>query len=163
MKLLTPRRKRRLSTVLTWILSFALLLSVISVGYLAINPPETTKPFTEFYVLGPDAKASDYPTNISVNERGTVVVGISNHEHQNQTYTVAVRIENSTVNRTVTVAEGETRERRFSFTPETVGRQKVELLLYKGTTIDRTDEPYRHLRLWINVSRPAAAEKITIR
>lgn len=152
--LLSSHRKRQASTLLTWILSIALILSVLSVGYLAANPPETTDPFTEFYILGPDGKASGYPTNFSVNESASVIVGISNHEHQNQTYTVVVESDGVAINETVTVVEGETLERRFSFTPETVGREKVSFLLYKGKTANRTVKPYRRLRLWINVSQP---------
>lgn len=157
----SPRRKRQVSTLLTWILSIALILSVVSVGYLATNPPETTDPFTEFYILGPDGEASGYPTNLSVNESGSVIVGISNREHQNQTYTVVVESEEVAINRTVTVGEGETLERRLSFTPETVGRQKVLFLLYKGANADRTSEPYRRLRLWINISPPQSNVRTT--
>lgn len=152
--LLSPHRKRQISTLLTWVLSIALILSVVTVGYLATNPPETSDPFTEFYILGPDGKASGYPANLSVNESGSVIVGISNHEHQNQTYTVVVESGEVAINETVTVVEGETLERRFFFTPETVGREKVSFLLYKGKTADRTVEPYRRLRLWTNVSQP---------
>lgn len=159
--LISPRRKRQLSTVLTWILAAALLLSIISVGYLAVNPPETTDPFTEFYILGPDGKASNYPTNLSVNESGTVIVGISNHEHHNQTYTVVIQLQNTTIERTASVAESETWERRLSFVPETVGQQKIEILLYKGTDIRGAAKPYRRLRLWTNVSRPVTVANET--
>jgi len=153
-EILSAQRKSQLSTLLTWVLGIALLVSIGSVGYLAVNPPETTEPFTEFYILGPDGNASGYPTNLTVNESGEVIVGITNHEHRTQSYTVLVALANSTVEQTTRVADGETWERQVAFSPRTVGQQQVEILLYKGDAVNPTASPYRQLRLWVNVTQP---------
>lgn len=50
--------------------------------YAVITPKEGEK-FTEFYVLDPNGKASDYPTNLKVGEEGEVIIGVVNHEYAN--------------------------------------------------------------------------------
>jgi uncharacterized membrane protein len=133
----------------TWVLVVALVASTAGVVYVAANPPPASEPYTEFYVLGPDGNASEYPTNLTVGETGTVIVGVSNHEHQDETYTVVMELENETVSeQQVQVNDGETRENELSFTAEEAGRQKLRLLLYKNGA----ESPYRTLRLWLNVS-----------
>lgn len=141
----------RLSRALTWVLAIALLCSVGGVVYVAANPPETTDPYTEFYILGPSGNASGYPTNLTVGERGELIVGVSNHEHETTTYTVALVLANQTVEtRTITVADEETWQETMAFTAQEPGRQRLRILLYHGE--ETTGEPYRWLRLWVNVS-----------
>lgn len=141
--------RSRLQRAVTWVLVVALVASSIGVVYFAVNPPAATEPYTEFYVLGPGGNASDYPRNLSVGETGTVIVGVTNHEHHEETYRVVMRLENETVHeRRVTIADGETWEKRLSFTPQESGRQKLRLLLYR----DDAGDPYRSLRLWLNVT-----------
>lgn len=143
----------RLERVLTWTLAVALLLSLGGVVYVAATPQVTTDPYTEFYVLGEGGNASGYPTNLSVGETGTVIVGITNHEHRELTYTVLLRLGNRTVSdRAITVGNERTAEQEFSFTPETTGRMRLQILLYRGTDPDVSADPYRRLRLWITVS-----------
>jgi uncharacterized membrane protein len=62
--------RAKLERALTWALGIALLGSMLAVGYVAVNPPETTDPYTEFYVLGPEGNASGYPSNLTVGESG---------------------------------------------------------------------------------------------
>lgn len=142
-----------LHRALTWVLAIALLASVAGVIYIAVTPQETTEPYTEFYILGPGGNASGYPTNLSVGERGTVIVGISNHEHEAVEYTLVLRLANETIaERTVRVADEATWERRISFTPTEVGRHRLRFLLYRGPHPDVSGEAYRSLRLWIDVT-----------
>jgi uncharacterized membrane protein len=102
-------------------------------------------------VLGPEGNASDYPTNLTVGETGTVIVGISNHGPHDETYTVVTALDGERVDqRQVHVEDGETREDELSFTVEDAGRQKLRLLLYRGEST--SGEAYRSLRLWLNVS-----------
>lgn len=136
---------------LTWVLALALLASVAGVIYLAVTPQETTEPYTEFYILGPGGNASGYPTNLTVGETGTVIVGITNHEHDRTSYTLVLELANETIDRrTVTVSDEATWEQRISFAPTEPGRQRLRFLLYRGSAPG--GEPYRHLRLWIEVS-----------
>lgn len=147
--------RESLHRALTWALALALLAAIAGTVYLAVTPQETTDPYTEFYILGPGGNASGYPTNLTVGETGTVIVGITNHEHEVTTYTLVLALANETVERrTVEVADEATWEERVSFVPTEPGRQRLRFLLYKGTDPDLVDEPYRHLRLWLEVREP---------
>lgn len=140
--------------VIWGVLALVVVISLVGVAYIALTPQATTDPYTEFYVLGPDGEASGYPTNLTVEETGTVIVGITNHEQESVTYTVLLRLDNETsASRVVTVDQGRTWENRFSFTPESEGEKKLRIVLYKGQSPDTTRKPYRELWLLVNVTR----------
>jgi len=136
---------------LSVILVFAILGALGTVGYVIVKP-KVGERFTEFYILGMEGKAVDYPKELVVGEEVRVIVGIINHEHETVSYQVAVRIdevENSEIG-PVVLEHNEKWEGEISFVPE-VGseNQKVEFLLYK----DGETEPYLEpLRLWLNVT-----------
>lgn len=143
------REKR--DRVVTGVLALVVVISLGGVAYISQMPQATTGTYTEVYVLGPDGEASGYPTNLTVNETGTVIVGITNHEQGSVTYTVLLGLDNETsASRVVTVDHGRTWENRFSFKPESAGEKKLWIELYKGESPDRTREPYR--KLWLAVS-----------
>lgn len=147
------RRRDRLTRLLTWTLAVALIASVAVAGYLLANPQPTTEPYTEFFVLGENRTASGYPTNVTTGTQESVIVGLTNHEHANVTYTVVVRVENRTESsRTIEVADRETWDRSMTFSAGTPGRKRLEILLYKDPVPDVSTTPYRYLRFWINVS-----------
>lgn len=132
-------------------LLIALVGSVAGVAYIAMNPPETTDPYTELYILGSDGNASDYPTNLTVGETGTLIVGLTNHEHETTTYAIEARLNNRTVaERTPTVEDEETWESDVSFNAETTGRHQLRVHLYKDGTIE--GDPDDFLRLWVTIS-----------
>jgi len=53
--------------------------------------------FTEFYILGSNGTASDYPRNLSVGEDVTVILGIVNHEFRTINYTIDIWLINQTI------------------------------------------------------------------
>lgn len=85
----------KLDKALTVVLIVSILASVAALGYV-VTHPRPSEHFTEFYILGPDGKADDYPTNLSVGENGTVIIGIVNHEGRNVTYYVQMWLVNLT-------------------------------------------------------------------
>ncbi len=121
---------------------------------------ESLDPFTEFYILGPEGKADNYPTEYIIGQNGTVVVGIVNHEYRPVNYTLEIKIENASLPenlKQVTLAHNETWEKPVTITPPFEGtNMNLEFLLFKET--DR-DIPYRDLRLWINVSENISEAK----
>jgi len=146
-------RVQRVRRVLTWVLALVLVLAVAASVWIALNPADPADPFTEFYVLGPNGTAAGYPTDLSVGERATVIVGITNQESERVTYTVVARLGNRVLTtRTTTLADGRTWERPVSFAPRSPGRQGLRLLLYRGTDPAPAAEPYRNLRVWVNAS-----------
>ena len=139
----------RLERALTVVLGLALVLSIVAVGAIAVNPPTTTEPFTEFYLVGPDGNASGYPTELAPGEPGTVIVGISNHEHRAVQYRLEVTWNGSvTAAETVQLADGQTEEQPMTLTaPTEPGRYRLQFHLYNETGT----EPYRTTRLLVTV------------
>jgi len=143
-----------LERVLTWALALALVAALVGVVAIAVNPPQTTEPYTEFYVLGPDGSASDYPENLSVDESGTVTVGVANFERQRTSYVVVARLgDRQVLDRSLTLAIEERREFPVTFTPREAGQVSLRLALYRGdSTPTPSTEPYRQLRVVVNVT-----------
>ena len=142
------------SRVLTVVATLLLLSSVGAAVFAADAPSATSEPYTEFYVLGPNGDASNYPKNLTVGEQGRFVVGISNHEHRDVTYTLVLRLgDQLTQRRPVTVAQGETWEREIAVSPRVPGRARLRLLLYRGSDASLDATPYRRIGFWVNVSR----------
>src|SRR5574340_731799 len=152
-------------------LTVALAASIVVAGgtlaYVVLTPrPGET--FTEFYILGPGGNASGYPTNLSVNQTGHVIIGVANHEAATVNYTVRVDlvgvriVVNATsgfnttveVNRTtwtwtnLTVADGANWTQPYAFSVSKVGLWKVQFLLYKNEVFTVA---YRELHLYVRV------------
>lgn len=144
----TPERERQLMLVL----SVALVASVLGVVYLSFTPDQGTDPYTEFYLLGSEGNASDYPKDLSVGEPGAFTVGIGNHEHRSMRYTLVFQLENDTIDtKTASVERGETREEEYVFVPRSAGYKRLQIHLYRGEVERSSGEPYLSLHLWISV------------
>jgi uncharacterized membrane protein len=139
---------------LTIILILSILLSVATLIYVVVTPKEGEH-FTEFYMLGPQGKAENYPTNYTLGGSGTVIVGVVNHEYRPVTYTMQMKLENKSLNlpeklQRINLANNETLEEPLEITPPFEGRNmKLEFLLFNETD---KNVPYRDLHLWINVN-----------
>ncbi len=68
----------------------SILLSVATFIYVVITPKEGEH-FTEFYILGPEGKASNYTTKYILGEKGTITVGIVNHEYKPVNYKIGIK------------------------------------------------------------------------
>lgn len=84
-----PSNSSRSDHLLRLILILALLTAVGATLFLIITPPVTDN-FTEFYILGPDQKANNYPESLVTGQKYPVFLGVRNHEHRNVTYTIEV-------------------------------------------------------------------------
>lgn len=144
----------KLDKALTVFLIFSILLSVVTLAYVVLSPKEGEH-FTEFYLLGPEGKADNYPTKYILGENGTVIVGVVNHEYSPVNYTMEIKLENKSMFlpenlKHITLAHNETWEETVILTPEFEGKNmKLQFLLF-----NETDEsvPYRDLHLWIDVN-----------
>ena len=133
--------------ILTLILLISVILSVCTLIY-AITAPKTGERFTEFYILGPEGKAYNYPTNLSLRENGTVIIGIVNHEYEPTNYKLKIQLGNRTLlEKEITLNHNETLRENFTFTPLEEGNKKMEFLLYRKNN----STVYRSLHLWIHV------------
>ncbi len=142
--------KKGLDKILTIILILSMLASIIMLIYVIVTPKQGEK-FTEFYILGDNGKAQDYPSLLEAGKTSSVIVGITNQEYLLTNYTLNISLENDTLNTMeVQLMHNATWEERVLFTPEKTGDNlKLEFLLYKEGNITA---PYRDLHLWVNVS-----------
>ena len=142
--------KSKVDRILSVILIFSIILAVGTLAYVIVTPKVGEK-FTEFYILGQDGKADNYPTMLEVGKNSSVIVGITNHEYMLTNYTLDIILENSTLNKTqVRLMYNSTWEEKVLFTPEKTGDNlKLQFLLYKE---DNITAPYRDLHLWVNVT-----------
>ncbi len=144
----------KLDKALTVFLIFSILLSVVTLAYVVLSPKEGEH-FTEFYLLGPEGKADNYPTKYILGENGTVIVGVINHEYSPVNYTMEIKLENKSMFlpenlKHITLTHNETWEEPVILTPEFEGKNmKLQFLLFNET--DKS-VPYRDLHLWIDVN-----------
>ena len=120
------------------------------------------EPYTEFYILGPEGNAENYPTEYVLWENGTVIVGIVNHEQKPVNYTMEVKLENTSLpllpdQQNIILGDNETWEKAVTITPPFEGTDMMlGFSLYKENEKNVLEEgitvPYGDLNLWINVS-----------
>ena len=136
--------------VISLILLILLAASIVAVVFITVNPKSGEK-FTEFYILGENGKAGNYPTNLTIGETGNVTMGIVNREQNVTSYDLIVQQNgNNLYNNTFTLSKNETKEIPFSFNAETSGQnQKMDFKLYK---LPNYTNVYRSLTLYINVA-----------
>jgi len=143
----------KIDRLLNIILIVSIAASLIALVYVIAVPKQGEK-FTEFYILGPDGKAHNYPTNLTVGENATVIIGIANHEYREVDYAVEIwLVDSSFVNNTTIVnhmyffdsfsvrlahtpvnLEGNWTpqwELRYNFSLEMPGQYKMWFLLFK--------------------------------
>ena len=140
-----------LKKALAVVLLLVMVATIGAIVYLAVTP-HIGERFTEFYVLGMDGKAEDYPREVKVGQEAQVILGMVNHEYENTSYDIEITtdgLRNKEIG-PIVLANKEKWEKQVSFTPTSVGEnQKVEFLLYKNGQV----EPYLSLRLWIDVKQ----------
>jgi uncharacterized membrane protein len=163
------------SKSLTIVLIILILGSAGALGYLA-STNKIAEEYTEFYVLGYNGKAQDYPSEFKMNNGevnqvrygteiydsskwGKVTIGITNHEQQEASYSLAVTIdgqqvdmdfshENINSSEPIKLRPGETWEQEVELIPLHTGdKQVVEILLYKNGAA----APENSLHFWIDV------------
>ena len=133
------------------VLVIAVLGAIGGLCYFALTPQPEER-FTEYYILGLDGRASNYPSELRVGEEGRVVVCIVNHEHQVVNYRVEIRI-NGVKDKElgpILLHHEDKWQQEVGFTlAESGNNQKVEFLLYKNEEAEPHSEP---LYILINVT-----------
>jgi uncharacterized membrane protein len=134
----------RTQVVLSVILIIALVIAISATAYIIIKPkPGVT--FTEFYILGPDGKSSNYPINLTAGQQGKVIIGVVNHEYAAISYQLVVKMNNNIIqSQTISLQNNAKKEIPFTFTASPPGQGKMEFLLYK---LPDNQKVYRSLHL----------------
>lgn len=141
------KTENKTDRILTIILILSIIVSLFTLVYVMVTPKQGEK-FTEFYILGPSGKASDYPKEVSPGAPVKLIVGVANHEYSDINYTLRVQIKNDTFfERKIQLPHNQTWETPVSFTINKTGSDlKLEFLLFR----EDTDKPYRETHLWVN-------------
>lgn len=152
-----PRRDRRVFMIGTT----ALLLAIVS-GTWILLVPSPADLMTGFYILGQNGLAEAYPHQAKVSEELSVRMGIVNRELEEHQYRVEVWVEDTwqagqreLVAQTgpITLPRLRGFEAPLTWAMPWAGRdQRVDFLLY----IDDRPDPYRQLKLWVNVDQAEA-------
>ncbi len=139
---------------LTIIIIVLILGAFSALCYTIVNPPGEEK-FTEFYILGLDQKARDYPyefmmyqgkvwqvnygaglSNSVSGQWGEVTVGIVNHEQQNTQYWLAITINEKEISFNyqgtvltklgrIELMPGQKWEQKIGFAPQNLGADQL--------------------------------------
>jgi uncharacterized membrane protein len=146
-------------SVVDRVLAISLILLVLasmgSLAYIIVTPKEGEH-FTEFYILDHNKTADNYQTEFIKGEKGTVYVGIINHEHRSIDYSLDVKLGNISLplpenQKRIRLKDNMSWEEPIIFTPTIEGNYtKLEFLLFNDT--EKTI-PYRNLYLWVNVTK----------
>ena len=124
-------------------------------GYVLTTPKEGER-FTEFYILGVDGKAENYPKQVVLEEPIELIIGIVNYEHEVMSYRINIVIDGIENKETTTkaLAHEEQWKEVISFIPQSLGEaQRVEFWLYKD---EQTESCFKDpLHLYIDVTEPS--------
>ena len=147
----------KIDRILTVILVISIIMSVSVLAYVVVTPKQGEK-FTEFYILGPEGMADNYPINFSVGQTGNLIVGVVNHEYETVNYTVDLILANETLKSLrLQLKHNGTWEQDVEFTPDHIGNNsKLILFLYRN---DNFTEPYRSLHLWLDITDTTATKR----
>ena len=139
----------RTTRVLYGILAAALLVGLFSAAAIILLP-KPGEQFTEFYVLGPAGLAESYPFEAAPGEPLAVTAGIANREGVAAEYRIEVRAGKEAIDGAgpLRLEDDEVWEGPIHYALAEPGDdQEVYFLLFR----DGGGEPYRSLRLWINI------------
>lgn len=148
---------QRVERWLSFAMAAVLLLSGLVVAWVFLAP-STSDYMTEFYILGSEGLAEDFPRDTMEGESLQVTLGVTNRERNPHIYHVEVWVQDAwdgTHRQQVGLINafglqvGENKESPVVWKMPWEGQdQRVDFLLFvAGET-----EPYRRLRLWLDVS-----------
>jgi uncharacterized membrane protein len=168
-----PPESSRTDRILSIILLIAIIAAVLTTVFVIVVPKEGEK-FTEFFILGENQKAADYPTHLLTGGKNSLFIGVGNHEYRTINYTVETYAMNMVfdekTNTTTLVAmdpldrymvqvpHNQTVIQPYSFSTPSSSTNRIEFLLFNETVPDRQvtgmeriNQSYRDLHLWVDV------------
>ena len=130
---------------------FAVIIIALGTFLSSILAPGVGEKFTEFYILGAEGKAADYPKDLTLGKADSVTVGLINREQTTARYKVMVTLDGEKIGETeeVTLNHDEKWEQVVTFTPQKTGADlKLEFLLFRDGGAEVYQKP---LHLWVTV------------
>ena len=169
-----PSGERRIDRLLSVILTLVVLLTIITTFYVIVAAPKDGEQFTEFFILGENRTASDYPDLIIAGKNYPMFIGVGNYENRKITYTIETWIlqtEFDNVTNTTSIiamdpidqlslslGHNETTIIPYNLSAKKIGYNRVEFLLFNesvpGPEVsgrDRINTSYRDNHLWVDI------------
>jgi uncharacterized membrane protein len=166
-----PREESSLNRYLSVAIAMVFILAVLATAYVIAVPKEGER-FTEFFILGGNRTATDYPDQIIVGQPYPLYVGVGNHEYRDMNYTIETwftrrEFDNATNTShliamdpgdqlTIALNHNQTYIIPYNLSVRSRVYNRVEFLLFKGEAPDadvtgsnRIDASYRNVNLWI--------------
>lgn len=137
---------------ITGCMTIFLICLIFTTAYIIIVPHQG-ETFTEFYILGPEGKATDYPLFFDTDEEKVIIIGIANHEYRSVNYDLKVILNNSNnfsqiYEDQISLGHNQTIEKSVLLKPDQRGDNiRLEFQLYIDGNIST---PYRELYTWIS-------------
>ena len=147
------------------VIAILLISSGLVVGYLLVTPAENQY-YSSLYILDSNETVVDYPNNLTVNEPGTLIVGVNCNEHILTNYTIITYVNNastseelndwngtislsdeSTFNRSISLEHDQLFEDEFTFQFQTAGEYQITMALLIE---DEPTDYIVHLRVTVN-------------
>ena len=119
--------------ILTSVLAVFILVAAGSLVYIIAVPP-AGESFTEFYILGKDGRAQDYPVMLRNGEETVVTAVVACHENRSADYYLEIAADSMRrqIGGAFTLKNGEKWQGEAVFSLDAPGNgQKVEFILYK--------------------------------
>ncbi len=135
---------------IAYIILIVALAAASVTAFSILVTPKPAENFTEFYILGQDGLAEDYPREVIAGETISVTTGITNREGAASTYNILVKTGDQVIGQAgpITLENKATWEKQVQFTIPSFGDdQQVTFILNR----EGQPSPFRTLRLWINV------------
>ena len=173
LKVFSPPGRSRVDRLLSVVLTLVAIVALLTTLCVIIFPQDGER-FTEFFILGENRTAANYPDVIRPGQNYPMYVGIVNHEYRDTSYTIEtwlLRTEFDNVTNTshiiamdpsdrlsFTLANNETKIIPYNLSVRKTGYDRVEFLLFNEsipglevTGKDRINASYRYLHLWETV------------
>ena len=168
-----PKGEKGVDRFLSVVLTLIILVVIVSTIYVIVAQKEGAERFSEFYILGEEQTASDYPEIVSPAENYPMYIGIGNYEYRTMNYTIetwVLRTEFDNITNSSTIVEMDPNDRLsltlshnqtkilpFNLFVNKSGYNRVDFLLFNEslpgpevTGSDRINASYRDLHLWVN-------------
>lgn len=181
---IASKKGSRVDRILNAVLVLAILTALVSTVYV-IAVPKQGERFTEFFILGENQRAADYPDSIIIGKEYPLYIGVGNQEYRPVTYTVETwgmlkeydNVTNTSRILTMdplwqhsfTLAHNETATIPYNLSVAKSGYNRVEFLLFNETlpgsavsSVDRINVSYRDLHLWVTVLTPSELNGTTL-
>jgi uncharacterized membrane protein len=139
------------------VMAAALIFALLTAAWIFLVP-SPSQYMTEFYMLGPEGKAENFPREASLGQPITVTLGLTNRERSSMTYRVELwqvdPLEGThrqvvAYSSVLSLDVGQTLQWSQTWQPAWSGQdQQFEFLLYASNN----PEPYRQLVLWMNIN-----------